>query len=187
MVWMALNSQQATTWRRMVETLVWYPCNVLILTLFWMTRAVIGIRGRTNMCRMNSFWPLWVCEFCHLELKVWAAAGTWEWLGWSCTSQPSTLCSTSPEEKTPLNLSAFDTSEEFAQIGQILVTDWWEVGVREVVGRTHRVGTAPHPFFAFSINALRLVEVIMMDYFWNWDMAHQLKHSCKYVLHHHST
>ena len=42
----------------MVLTRVWYPCNVLMLTLFWMTRAVIGIRGRTSMCRMNSFWPL---------------------------------------------------------------------------------------------------------------------------------
>ena len=26
------------------------------MTLFWMTSAVIGIRGSTSMCRMKNFW-----------------------------------------------------------------------------------------------------------------------------------
>ena len=119
----------------MVETRVWYPCNVLMLTLFWMTSAVIGIRGRTSMCRMNSFWPLWVCEFCHLELKVWAAAGTWEWLGWSCTSQPSTLCSTSPEEKNTVKPLGFwhiwGICTDWSDIGHRLVRGWCQRGCWE--------------------------------------------------------
>ena len=31
----------------MVETLFWYPSKVFMFTLFWITRAVIGIKGST--------------------------------------------------------------------------------------------------------------------------------------------
>ena len=44
----------------MVETLDWYPRRVFMVTLFWMTRAVMGMRGSTSMCRMKNFWPLGV-------------------------------------------------------------------------------------------------------------------------------
>ena len=27
-----------------------------MVTLFWMTSAVMGIRGSTSMCRMKNFW-----------------------------------------------------------------------------------------------------------------------------------
>ena len=51
---------QLCTCRLMVETLDWYPRRVFMVTLFWMTRAVMGMRGSTSMCRMKNFWPLGV-------------------------------------------------------------------------------------------------------------------------------
>ena len=38
------------------RSLAWYPSRVFMVTLFWMTSAVIGIRGSTSMCRMKNFW-----------------------------------------------------------------------------------------------------------------------------------
>ena len=43
-----------------VETLAWYPSREFMVTLFWITRAVIGMRGSTSMCRMKNFCPVLV-------------------------------------------------------------------------------------------------------------------------------
>ena len=141
----------------MVLTRVWYPCNVLMLTLFWMTRAVIGIRGRTSMCRMNSFWPLSEKTMHILDLSCSSVWSTWGWLDWSCTSRPSTSCSTSPEEQPVKPLSLWPICQ-----GALL----WEKQIGSLVEqKTYRIGAAPHSFFGFAINASRLVEIFMIDYF----------------------
>ena len=37
----------AVTWFLMVDTLLWYPRRVCIVTEFWITRKVMGMRGST--------------------------------------------------------------------------------------------------------------------------------------------
>ena len=61
MFWMkSAISMAPRTCLRMVDTLDWYPSKVFMVTLFWMTSAVIGISGSTSMWRMKNFWPLGV-------------------------------------------------------------------------------------------------------------------------------